>query len=199
MPSALSVPPVVNPPRMRSPPRGVAHAIAHVDETFLAYLDERREATPVSLASGNMRANRRFLRDAALAAEVCARLPASAGVRSVCSDLRFIEYDEVGGFIAPHVDGSRVCAHTGRMTTHSFLLYLSDVPEEYGGETDFLESVEDENSVVYTVVPRRGTVVVFPHDTPHVGRCVDGRFPKILLRGDCVVEASDGMGGEGVL
>jgi hypothetical protein len=33
------------------------------------------------------------------------------------------------------------------------------------------------------VSPRRGSILVFPHATPHVGNCV-GAQRKVLLRGD---------------
>ena len=52
------------------------------------------------------------------------------------------------------------------------LLYLTTTPEDDGGTTDFLETVEDEDSVVFSVRPKRGAMVVFPHDAAHVGRCV---------------------------
>ncbi len=166
------------------PPPGVSHVERAFDDAFLARLDAAREAAPVSLASGMMRANRRFVRDDALAEALARAMPRACGVESVCSDLRFIEYDEAGGYIAPHVDGTRACPRTGRMTNVSFLLYLSTVPEDEGGETDFISDVTDEESVVFSVRPTRGAVVVFPHDQPHVGRCVGVEFPKILLRGD---------------
>ena len=35
--------------------------------------------------------------------------------------------------------------------------------------------------------PRRGRVLVFPHDCPHAGRPVVD-VPKLLLRGECYVE-----------
>ena len=67
------------------------------------------------------------------------------------------------------------------MTNVSFLLYLTDVPEDEGGETDFISDVTDEESVVFSVRPTRGAVVVFPHDQPRVGRCVKlSRSSQIL-------------------
>lgn len=172
-----------------APPPGVVHVEGAFSDEFLARLDAAREAAPVSLTSGMMRANRRFIRDDALAEALAEAMPRCCDVDAVCSDLRFIEYDEAGGYISAHVDGERGCPRTGRRTNVSFLLYLSDVPEDEGGETDFLERVTDENSVVFSVRPTRGAVVVFPHDQPHVGRCV-GEYPKIVLRGDAMRRAS---------
>ena len=165
------------------PPPGVLYFERHFNDAFMDAIDALRTEIPVSLASGNMRANRRFLRDANLAKNICERLPSEANVLSVCSDIRFIEYDEPGGYIQPHVDGTRVCEHTGLQTTHSMLVWLSDVPEDEGGETDFLRDVTDEDSVLYSIRPKKGSVVIFRHDSPHVGRCV-GVYPKLLLRGD---------------
>ena len=79
------------------PPPGVSHVERAFDDAFLARLDAARERAPVSLASGMMRANRRFVRDDALAEALARAMPRACGVESVCSDLRFIEYDEAGG------------------------------------------------------------------------------------------------------
>ena len=169
----------------RGPPPGVALRENAFDETFCAMLDDAREAAPVSLTSGMMRANRRFVRDAALARAVADAMPATLGVEWVSADLRFIDYDaNSGGYIRSHVDGARVCPERGETTNASMLLYLTTTPEDDGGTTDFLETVEDEDSVVFSVRPKRGSIVVFPHDAAHVGRCV-GRAAKIVLRGDC--------------
>ena len=169
----------------RAPPPGVAHVERAFDESFCAMLDDARDAAPVSLTSGMMLANRRFVRDGALARAVADAMPRALGVEWVSADMRFIDYDGgSGGFIRSHVDGVGVCPERGETTNASMLLYLTTTPEDDGGTTDFLESVEDEDSVVYSVRPRRGAVVVFPHDAAHVGRCV-GRAGKIVLRGDC--------------
>eukprot|EP01063_Lacrimia_lanifica_P022740 TRINITY_DN30264_c0_g1_i1.p1 TRINITY_DN30264_c0_g1~~TRINITY_DN30264_c0_g1_i1.p1 ORF type:complete len:195 (+),score=46.65 TRINITY_DN30264_c0_g1_i1:66-650(+) len=164
------------------PPAGVMFFEDAVDEAFCAMLDEVRDDTPVSLTSGKMYANRRFLRDDALGNKVCKALPHEGGISRVCSDLRFIEYD-VGGYIVAHVDGVRRDAETDRDTTTSLLLFLSTVPEGEGGETEFLADINDEDSVLFAVRPKRGAVLLFPHSVPHRGACV-GQYPKILLRGD---------------
>jgi hypothetical protein len=166
-------------------PPGVAHVEDAFDEAFCAMLDAAREAAPVSLTSGMMLANRRFVRDGALARAVHRATPPALGVEWVSADLRFIDYDgNSGGYIRAHVDGTGVCPERGEATNASMLLYMSSTPEDDGGTTDFLETVEDEDSVVFSVRPKRGSIVVFPHDAAHVGRCV-GRAAKILLRMDC--------------
>ena len=75
------------------------------DEAFCAMLDDAREAAPVSLTSGMMRANRRFVRDAALARAVAEAMPATLGVEWVSADLRFIDYD--GGLGRVHTIARR--------------------------------------------------------------------------------------------
>ena len=165
-----------------TPPPGVHYFPRAFDDTFLERIDAAREAAPVSLASQNMAAERRFIRDAALAADICEAMPASVDV--VCSDIRFIDYD-AGGFILPHVDGVRVCEATGVTTDASVLVFLTTVPPGEGGETEFLVDVNsgDEDGVLFSVRPTRGAMVIFDHACAHVGRCV-GVYPKILLRLD---------------
>jgi hypothetical protein len=109
-------------------------------ESFLRKLERVREETPVTLASGNMYADRRFLRDDALAREVLSHLPKHLGFAHVLSDMRFIEYPP-GGHILPHTDGVRRDDVTGKDSTHSMLLFTRDVPEGEGGETEFLDGV----------------------------------------------------------
>ena len=177
-------------PATGDPPPGVQYDPRAFTEEFCALLDAARDDTPVSLASQNMLANRRFLRSETLARRIVDAMPAAARVTTVCSDLRFIDYDVAGGFILPHTDGTRVDDATGRVTNCSMLLYLTTIPEDEGGETDFLSDVKDEDSVVFSVRPERGSLLLFPHDVPHVGRAVSASYPKILLRGDVVVAAS---------
>ena len=167
-----------------APPPGCAYFPRAFDDAFLELIDAAREVAPVSLASQNMAAERRFIRDAQLAEDICAAMPARASVDVVCSDVRFIDYD-AGGFILPHVDGVRVCEATGVTTDASVLVFLTTVPPGEGGETEFLVDVNsgDEDGVLFSVRPTRGAMVIFDHACAHVGRCV-GKYPKILLRLD---------------
>ena len=114
--------------------RGVRYVHGAFPESFLRQLERVREGTPVTLASGNMYADRRFLRDEALAKEVLRYLPKHLGFAHVLSDMRFIEYPP-GGHILPHTDGVRRDQVTGVDSTHSMLLFTRDVPEGEGGET----------------------------------------------------------------
>ena len=120
--------------------RGVRYVHGAFPESFLRQLERVREGTPVTLASGNMYADRRFLRDEALAKDVLRYLPKHLGFEHVLSDMRFIEYPP-GGHILPHTDGVRRDQVTGLDSTHSMLLFTRDVPEGEGGETEFLDGV----------------------------------------------------------
>ena len=198
--------------------RGVRYVHGAFPESFLRQLERVREGTPVTLASGNMYADRRFLRDEGLAKDVLRYLPKHLGFEHVLSDMRFIEYPP-GGHILPHTDGVRRDQVTGLDSTHSMLLFTRDVPEGEGGETEFLDGVGgaggvgvggvgsvraggatdsrrdrgdaaddarpelEEPRVLFAARPKRGSVLLFPHDVAHRGACV-GMHAKVLLRGD---------------
>ncbi|KAK3286432.1 hypothetical protein CYMTET_6011 [Cymbomonas tetramitiformis] len=134
-----------------------------------------------STSSNNMYAERFFTRSADLAADLLRHLPPELNIRHVLSDMKYISYP-AGGYIAPHVDGIRTDEETGIPSTTSFLLYLEDIPEGEGGETEFLRSIDDDE-VLLQIVPRAGSILIFPHTTPHRGAGV-GLYPKVLLRGD---------------
>jgi hypothetical protein len=64
----------------------------------------------------------------------------------------------------------------------TFILYLTDCSA--GGETVLLERLV-QPSVLATVTPRRGRLLVFPHACPHKAQPVVAHgLPKILLRGE---------------
>ena len=82
------------------------------------------------------------------------------------------------------MDGVRRDEETsGAESTTSFLLFTEEIPEGEGGETEFLESVDDDAKVLFGARPNRGSILLFPHGSPHRGNCV-GCWPKVLLRGD---------------
>jgi len=99
---------------------------------------------------------------------------------------RFIEYG-AGGCMAPHTDGSNTHPETGRRTTHTLLLYLTDCAQ--GGETALLEDRSAMPARLACVRPRRGDMLVFPHKCPHEG-CAVGADPKIALRGELIAAAA---------
>jgi len=123
--------------------------------------------------------------------------------------MRFLQYNVVGGDLAPHVDISKTacCPVTGRShtSTHTFIIYLSS-SEDFTGETAILESLAGapggnktdssygtsvrsacdtigHRKVLASISPVRNRLFVFPHDTPHAGLPVLSP-PKTLLRGE---------------
>ena len=72
---------------------------------------------------------------------------------------------------------------SGHRSTHTFLLYLNDCA---GGETALLETLR--GACLAAVAPRRGRLLVFPHDRPHEGRPTGGK--KLLLRGELYLPPS---------
>ena len=88
--------------------------------------------------------------------------------------------------MAAHTDGSNKHPHDELLkSTHTFLLYLKDTAD--GGETALLESVHGD--ALASVPPRAGTMLIFPHRCPHVGRPL-GESSKVVLRGELAVEPS---------
>jgi hypothetical protein len=149
------------------------------EEDFLDLLTRLAENLPGDTASNNMSATRRFFSSEKFGEALLARLPRCLGYSRVMPAMRFIEY-EVGGFIRPHTDGVMFDDVSKQQTTTTFLLYLQDTPTE--GSTNFLDAVAD-GTLLHTISPRRGSILLFPHNTPHEGSGV-GAERKVLLRGD---------------
>jgi len=110
--------------------------------------------------------------------------------------MRFLIYPEPGGSLPAHVDLSRVESTSGRRSTHTFLLYLSDCSN--GGETTFLECREGDaalaahggmapgpRDVVGKVLPKRGRLLLMPHACPHLAAPTYD-VPKVLIRGEVI-------------
>ncbi|GMI62565.1 hypothetical protein ScalyP_jg264 [Parmales sp. scaly parma] len=53
--------------------------------------------------------------------------------------MRFLEYTDVGSHLLAHSDGNKVCEDTGKKSTHTCLIFLTDV--ENGGETVILRKL----------------------------------------------------------
>jgi len=104
---------------------------------------------------------------------------------NVFPTMRFLNYNHPGTSLAKHVDLCRL-DENGRRSSHSFLLYLCDCNE--GGETILLESLSS-NQVVAKVRPKRGRLLVFPHECPHEGSIVVDT-PKLLIRGEVIFSRS---------
>ncbi len=133
--------------------------------------------------------------------QVVDRALIESGITGRCVVLprcRFLCYQFAGGDFSPHVDlykpvdefDSRSC----QKSTHTFMIHLVDCPEG-SGETVFLSSVNDTNAlaklgegVLGAALPRRGRLVVFPHECPHAGLPVTEAFTKLFLRGELLIE-----------
>ena len=104
-------------------------------------------------------------------------------VIQVFAHMRFLDYSVVGTTLNPHVDICRVDPISGRRSTHTFILYLTDCPQ--GGETSLLGDVsgEKQSQILACISPKRGRLLLFPHACPHEGNAVRD-VPKILLRGE---------------
>jgi hypothetical protein len=147
---------------------------------------------------------RGWARSAVLAAARESGMPA----RGVHPQFRILHYPNPGGVMAPHVDLSKVLDRVDStwsaddrpvdamkqmkpalQTTHTFLLYLRTC--ESGGETALLREVKNDVGAagaetahsLAEVKPRRGRLLVFPHDCPHAGRPVVDTN-KLVLRGE---------------
>jgi len=162
-------------------PAGVSYVHNAVDETLLEALEALRTTLPAEALNVRMgdATRRRFRSD-----EVARRITATLAVHRreplvASAALRFIEY-AAAGFIARHTDGPSFDEMLARETTHSFLLYLATTRD--GGATQF---VCGDDVIIATVTPRRGSLLVFPHEIPHQGEAC-AADPKILLRGDLV-------------
>jgi len=156
-----------------------------VSESLLERIDTLRRGLP--LDKRRPTAHRRFFRDeAGWVRQELLRCLRSAGVVEACDDLmpwfRFIEYSQGGG-MAPHTDGSNAHPDTGHRSTTTILLYLSTCPS--AGGTALLESMAPGSPEVACVYPERGTVLMFPHRCPHVGKEV-AVHPKIALRAELI-------------
>lgn len=108
--------------------------------------------------------------------------------------MRFLCYKESGASLAPHVDLPRTDADSGLRSTHLFLLYLTDC--ETGGETTLLDESDgcgdvgkESNRVIAQVKPKRGRLLLFPHNSLHEGETVVD-VPKILIRGEVALPKS---------
>ena len=82
---------------------------------------------------------------------------------------------------------------TGKRSTHTFILYLTDCKE--GGETALLKELSqhgphDFHQVLSAISPRRGRLLLFPHACPHQGNKVIST-PKLLLRGEACLKMND--------
>jgi len=102
---------------------------------------------------------------------------------SIFQHIRFLNYEQAGGVLPPHVDLCRIDEKSGLRSTHTFILYLTD--SEYGGETALLQELRNPK-VLLATRPKRGRALIFPHLCPHAGLEVV-TAPKLLLRGEIIL------------
>jgi len=130
---------------------------------------------------------------------------AEAGEVAIFPQMRFLRYSASGDRLAPHVDLRKsdpfACVTTGR-STHTFCLYLTTCAS--GGETVFMDKLRDPTDPLSDRVgvgprgkcaPKRGRLLLFPHEAPHAGRPVEDA-PKLLLRGEVRVKMKRGVDSE---
>ena len=104
------------------------------------------------------------------------------------AEMRFLSYDEPSGWLAPHTDLSRTDPVSGKRSTHTFILYLTDWMSHglKGGETALLAS-HTPGDAIAKVRPKRGRIFLFPHACLHEG-CEVVSPPKIIIRGEALLE-----------
>jgi hypothetical protein len=107
----------------------------------------------------------------------------SESPKSVFQHIRFLKYERKGGVLPPHVDLCRVDEKSGKRSTHTFILYLTDCDQ--GGGTALLHHLKNPR-VLAVAQPKRGRALLFPHNCPHSGLEVDC-VPKVLLRGEVIL------------
>jgi hypothetical protein len=100
--------------------------------------------------------------------------------------MRFLDYPP-NGYVPPHVDLARTNSD-GLRSTHTFILYLTSSSDHDGGATILLKEIPTkltpEVTEIARIIPKRSSLLLFPHLTPHEGR--PAFSSKILLRGEMV-------------
>lgn len=156
-----------------------------VSESLMCKIEGYMQEANVDTQSLNMAATRYRFISRELANEltgVYKKYVSSIG--RVFGDMRIIDY-AMGGDIQIHYDGYQV--EDGDISTHSFLLYLTDSASEAGesdGATNFFTDLSGDTCWL-SVIPKRGMLVVFEHRIAHKGEMVYTQ--KRLLRGDLLI------------
>lgn len=153
------------------------HGLFTNDE--LELIVQKKDECIKDKVSYNMMADRYFFNSIDIAKMIFEKIKTCHESSCVLPNMRIIYYNN-GGYIAPHYDGYQIDPNNSKESTHTFLLYLNDC-EKGEGDTEFLESLTD-TTVVASITPKKGSILIFPHKTAHQGQCVGKE--KILLRGD---------------
>ena len=83
----------------------------------------------------------------------------------------------------PGSGGGPGCAFRRNRSTHTFMIHLGDCAEG-SGETVFLSHLGagEPAAVLGAVLPRRGRLVIFPHECPHAGLPVTEAYCKLQCK-----------------
>eukprot|EP00929_Paragymnodinium_shiwhaense_P107575 TRINITY_DN7374_c0_g2_i2.p1 TRINITY_DN7374_c0_g2~~TRINITY_DN7374_c0_g2_i2.p1 ORF type:complete len:808 (+),score=159.28 TRINITY_DN7374_c0_g2_i2:73-2496(+) len=199
-PSRVGKATVVVPVDSDHPGSGSVYVDGALDDEFLDMLQELWQKLPLAIKDKASPTERAYFADTEgwITKNLNAAI-AQAGFdfkAAAMPLMRFLIYPEPGGYLPAHVDLQRADPKTGRRSTHTFLLYLSDCTA--GGETSLLSTRPGDvtlrasggcapgpRDVVVSVEPRRGRLFMFPHICPHLAAPVD-EVPKVLLRGEVI-------------
>ena len=110
---------------------------------------------------------------------------------SILPYMRFLLYDQPGQQLLPHTDAAKYGIASTAKSTHTWILFLSDSSQ--GGATQFVDRIhtgteskqhtDSTIEILASVSPKRGRLLIFPHQTPHAGEKTGTSF-KLLLRGE---------------
>ena len=162
---------------------------------FLDYLDDIFKSLPMSPPEKESCSDRYYHCDVAnVIGDQFANALQRAGLtknvkkeHGTMNQMRFLAYQNQGGSVPAHVDLSRT-NDVGIVSNYTFILYLTDC--ELGGCTNFLQSLPSRkcltSSVIASVQPKRGRLLIFPHLSPHEGAPTIS-VPKIFLRGEMYI------------
>jgi hypothetical protein len=116
--------------------------------------------------------------------------------------MRFMRYGN-GGQHVPHYDNSYHCNEQSYRSLFSWVLYLNTVPRQHGGTFDFVDDgyrnhpldrpkeafqdwtrMADDEEVIFSINPRRGRMLIFPHWLCHQVSEYTGQDARYIIRGD---------------
>lgn len=96
-----------------------------------------------------------------------------------CNPRMKIYQYQAGQYFKRHRDGIYLDPETGKQSQYTFMVYLNDLGNSKGGETQF----HSEEGKINIIIPRQGLAVIFFHNLIHEGLpIIDGH--KYVLRSD---------------
>jgi len=117
--------------------------------------------------------------------------------------MRFMRYEKSGQHYA-HYDAGYIYKNDNYRTLMSYVIYLTDCKE--GGSTRFIQDNQQDipiwerehgdwtkeasiDDVIYSVKPKKGSILLFDHRICHDVEQYMGNTPRIIIRGDIIFEA----------